>query len=105
MFNCPEVNDSTIPICFTSQRVCPPARLIETFPFESCSSIWMSKSIRTRTLLKVPAGTFTGCVVTKDFSQLERKVTENKWFARGIGLVKSMNVKGGTDTAELVSVR
>ena len=53
----------------------------------------------------VPAGTFTGCVVTKDFSQLERKVTENKWFARGIGLVKSMNVKGGTDTAELVSVR
>ena len=53
----------------------------------------------------VPAGAFTGCVVTKDFSQLERKVIENKWFARDIGLVKSMNVKGGTDTAELVSVR
>ena len=53
----------------------------------------------------VPAGTFTGCVVTKDFSPLERKVIENKWFARGIGLVKSMNVKGGTDTSELVSVR
>ena len=53
----------------------------------------------------VPAGSFVGCVVTKDFSRLERKVIENKWFARGIGLVKSMNVKGGTDTAELVSVR
>jgi hypothetical protein len=53
----------------------------------------------------VPAGTFTGCVVTKDFSQLERKVIENKWFARGIGLVKSMNVEGGADTSELVSVR
>ena len=53
----------------------------------------------------VPAGTFTGCVVTKDFSQLERKVIENKWFARGIGLVKSTNVKGGTDFSELVSVK
>jgi hypothetical protein len=53
----------------------------------------------------VPAGTFSGCVVTKDFSQLERKVIENKWFARGIGLVKSMNVKGGTDISELMSVK
>ncbi len=53
----------------------------------------------------VPYGTFTGCVVTKDFSPLERKVVENKWYARGIGLVKSMNVKGGTDISELVSVK
>ena len=52
----------------------------------------------------VLAGTFTGCVVTKDFSPLERRVIENKWYARDIGLVKSMNVKGGTDISELVSV-
>ncbi len=50
------------------------------------------------------AGTYTGCVVTKDFSPLERRVIENKWYARGIGLVKSMNVKGGLDTSELISV-
>ncbi len=54
----------------------------------------------------VPAGTFTGCVVTKDFFAAdERRVIENKWYARDIGLVKSMNVKGGTDISELVSVR
>ena len=53
----------------------------------------------------VLAGTFTGCVVTKDFSPLERRVIENKWYARDIGLVKSMNVKGGTDISELVSVK
>ncbi len=53
----------------------------------------------------VPYGTFTGCVVTKDFSPLERRVVENKWYARGIGLVKSMNVKGGIDTSELISVK
>jgi len=53
----------------------------------------------------VPFGTFTDCVVTKDFSPLEKKVVENKLFAKGIGLVRSMNVKGGIDTSELVSVK
>lgn len=53
----------------------------------------------------VPYGTFTGCVVTKDFSPLERRFVENKWYARGIGLVKSMMVKGGTDVSELVSIK
>ena len=53
----------------------------------------------------VPYGTFTDCVVTKDFSPLDKKVVENKWYARGIGFVKSVAVKGGLDTSELVSVK
>lgn len=53
----------------------------------------------------VPYGPFTGCVVTKDFSPLERRVIENKWYARGIGMVKSTMVKGGTDISELVSIK
>ena len=53
----------------------------------------------------VPYGTFTDCVVTKDFSPLDRKVVENKWYARGIGFVKSEAVKGGIDTSELESVK
>jgi hypothetical protein len=53
----------------------------------------------------VPYGTFTGCIVTKDFSPLERRVVENKWYARGIGFVKSVTVKGGHDISELVSVK
>ena len=53
----------------------------------------------------VPYGTFTDCAVTKDFSPLDKKVVENKWYARGIGFVKSVAVKGGIDTSELVSVK
>jgi hypothetical protein len=53
----------------------------------------------------VPYGTFTGCIVTKDFSPLERRVVENKWYARSIGFVKSVTVKGGHDISELVSVK
>ena len=52
----------------------------------------------------VPYGTFEDCVVTKDFTPLERKLVENKWYARGIGFVKSIMVTGGNDTSELVSV-
>jgi len=53
----------------------------------------------------VPYGSFSDCVVTKDFSPLDRKVVENKWYARDIGFVKSVAVKGGIDTSELVSVK
>ena len=53
----------------------------------------------------VPFGDFTDCVMTKDFTPLERKVVENKFYARGIGFVKSEMVKGGSDTLELVSIK
>ncbi len=36
----------------------------------------------------VPAGTYTGCVKTKDWSRLEAGY-EFKWYARGIGCVRS----------------
>jgi hypothetical protein len=52
----------------------------------------------------VPYDTFTECVVTKDYSPLERRTVENKWYARGIGFVKSVKVKGGLDTSELVAI-
>ena len=52
----------------------------------------------------VPYGTFTDALVTKDFSQLDKKSYEEKWYARGIGLVKSMDVVGGSDFEELVSI-
>jgi hypothetical protein len=52
----------------------------------------------------VPFGTFSGCVVTKDSSRLDKKSYEYKWYAHGIGLVKSMDVVGGSDVEELVSV-
>jgi hypothetical protein len=36
----------------------------------------------------VPAGTFTGCVRTREWSMLESG-TSKKWYARGVGLVRA----------------
>ena len=55
--------------------------------------------------VKVPYGTFTGCLETKDFSPLDPSVVEHKFYARGIGFVRSVMVKGGKETLELVAIR
>jgi hypothetical protein len=49
----------------------------------------------------VPAGTYEGCVKTRDFNPLEPGVEETKWHCRGVGLVKE---EGETSLNELVSV-
>jgi len=49
----------------------------------------------------VPAGTFTGCVKTKDWSLLESG-SENKWYAKGVGVVKEVSTAG--DVATLVKI-
>ena len=56
-------------------------------------------------IVSVPYGSFAGSVVTKDFSPLERESVQNKWYARGVGLVKSMDIRGGLDTTDLLSVK
>ena len=49
----------------------------------------------------VPAGTYTDTVKTKDWSLLESG-SENKWYARGVGVVKETNTDG--DVATLISI-
>jgi hypothetical protein len=49
----------------------------------------------------VPAGTFTNCVKTKDWSLLEPG-SENKWYAKGVGVVKEVSTGG--DVATLVAI-
>ena len=49
----------------------------------------------------VPAGTFTGCVKTKDWSLLESG-SENKWYCKGVGVVKEVSTAG--EVATLVSI-
>ncbi len=38
--------------------------------------------------VKVAAGTFTNCVHMKETSSMEAGVTEHKWYAPGVGLIK-----------------
>ena len=49
----------------------------------------------------VPYGTFTGCVKTEDWSMLEAG-SENKWYAKGLGVVRAESTAG--EVAVLVSV-
>ena len=49
----------------------------------------------------VPAGTYSGCVKTKDWSLLESG-HEHKWFAKGVGFVRSES--SGGEVATLISV-
>lgn len=43
----------------------------------------------------VPAGSFTDCLQTKDYSPLEPDVVEHKFFAPGVGLVLEVNPETG----------
>jgi hypothetical protein len=53
----------------------------------------------------VPAGHFTGCIATEDWSPLEPDVMERKTYCRGVGVVREMTTRGGSEVVELVSVR
>ena len=45
----------------------------------------------------VPAATFSGCVETKEWSLLDSD-SESKWFAKGVGMVRSESLSGGVET-------
>lgn len=52
----------------------------------------------------VPYGSFTNCLKTKDFTRLDRDVVENKYYAAGVGFVLEIDVKGGGERVELISI-
>jgi hypothetical protein len=55
---------------------------------------------------EVPAGHYKNVLMTEDFSPLEPKVSELKFYAKGSGqAVLSLDVSDGTDREELVSYR
>jgi hypothetical protein len=49
----------------------------------------------------VPAGAYGGCIKTREWSMLE-SVTSKKWYAKGVGLVRSESTDGEVST--LISV-
>jgi hypothetical protein len=53
----------------------------------------------------VPFGSFDHVLKTSEFSPLEPGVVEQKLYARGVGEVKEVGVRGETDVFELVEVR
>jgi hypothetical protein len=54
--------------------------------------------------VEVPFGQFDGVLMTKDFTPLEPKLLEHKFYARGVGPVLALAISGGTDREELVEL-
>ncbi len=52
----------------------------------------------------VPLGKFSNCLLTKEFTQLEPGNIEHKVYARGIGFVLGVVVKGGKERLALVNI-
>jgi hypothetical protein len=52
----------------------------------------------------VPYGAFTHCVLTEDWSALEDDVREHKYYCPGVGVVRELTVRGGSEHLELTSV-
>ena len=52
----------------------------------------------------VPDGCFDGLLVTKEWSQLEPNVVEQKYYASGIGFIRADTIKGGDETEGLASI-
>ncbi len=47
----------------------------------------------------IPLGTYTNCIKTRNWTELEPDLNETKFYAPGIGLIKEVNV---TDNTEIV---
>jgi hypothetical protein len=62
----------------------------------------MAKVIAVDATATVPAGSYTDVVKTKDFTPLEPKLREHKYYARGVGVVLEVTFRGGSERAELV---
>ena len=53
----------------------------------------------------VPAGSYSDVIVTEEWTPLEPSIRERKIYARGVGLVDSRMIKGGTEVVQLVAVK
>ena len=60
------------------------------------------KVLSLRSRAAVPYATFGGCLKTRDFTALEPDQVEHKYYAPGIGFVRSVQVRGGNEVMELV---
>jgi hypothetical protein len=61
-----------------------------------------AKVLSTTRTVKVPAGTFTGCIEIEEYDVIE-KATARKWYCPGAGLVKEASVERTIELIERVA--
>lgn len=64
----------------------------------------MAEVLALNVTVTIPYGSYSGCLLTKEWTPLEREIVENKYFAPGIGMVLEQMVQGGSDMMNLVSI-
>ncbi len=64
----------------------------------------MAKVMRLNARVSVPYGAFEDCLETKESSPLEPGAIEHKFYAPGVGLVLTEELKGKTFRSELVEI-
>lgn len=52
----------------------------------------------------VPFGIYKDLLMTKDYTKLDTSVLEHKYYARGVGFVLEVSLKGGKERIELIKV-
>jgi hypothetical protein len=52
--------------------------------------------------VSVPYGSFANVLMTKDYTPLDPKLLEHKFYARGVGPVLALALAGGSDREELI---
>jgi hypothetical protein len=65
----------------------------------------MGKVVRLGESVMVRYGSFDQVLVTEDWTPLEPKLLENKYYARGVGVVLERLIEGGDEILRLVEVR
>jgi hypothetical protein len=65
----------------------------------------MAKVLDLNGSVKGPYGTFDHALVTKDWSPLEPNLSEQKYYAAGVGNVMELAVKGPPERIELVAIK
>lgn len=63
-----------------------------------------AKVINLNASVSVPYGTFSGCLVTEEWTPLEPGNVLQKYYAPGVGLVKETTVKGIKEETELINI-
>ena len=62
-----------------------------------------SKVLAVDQQVQVPAGHFTGAILTDDYSPIEPDISEYKLYAKGVGPVVAVSVSGESEREDLVS--
>jgi hypothetical protein len=54
--------------------------------------------------VNVPFGSFKDCLETEEFTPLELGAIDHKFYARGVGFIQSVALRGGQERLELVTI-